>query len=250
MTQNMTGGPTQHGPNPAAPQTTTESVRQEAGGVAHTAKESGGHVADTAIEQARQVTGEARDQARDLLQEGRQQVREQAQVGQRKAADSLSGMADELGRMADNSDGMVGDLARQGASRAREFSEWLQRREPGELLDEVRGWARQHPGTFLLGAALAGVLAGRLTRGTVAARQSADSPTPASTGTAPATTPTPTPMSTPPTPTPAAELYGDTSAQAADPPASGVRSGAAALPTSPYLDPDDAGRLSPSEVRR
>jgi uncharacterized membrane protein len=245
MTQNMTGGPTQHGPNPAAPQTTTESVRQEAGGVAHTAKESGGQVADTAIEQARQVTGEARDQARDLLQEGRQQVREQAQVGQRKAADSLSGMADELGRMADNSDGMVGDLARQGASRAREFSEWLQRREPGELLDEVRGWARQRPGTFLLGAALAGVLAGRLTSGTMAARRdtatNGDSATPASTGTAPATTP----MTTPPTPTPAAELYGDTPATA-----SGIRPGGTARPTSPYLDPDDAGRLSPSEVRR
>lgn len=248
MTQDMTGGPTHKGPDPAAHQTTTESVREEAGGVAQTAKESGGQVADTAIEQARQVTGEAKDQARDLLQEGRQQVREQAQVGQRKAADSLTSVADELTRMADSSDGMVGDLARQGANRAKEFSEWLQRREPGELLDEVRGWARQRPGTFLVGAALAGVLAGRLTRGTIAARQNTatdgDSPAPASTGTAPATTP----MTAPPSPNSSAELYGGASAQlGAGQPASGVRPGG---PASPYLDTDDAGRLSPSEVRR
>jgi hypothetical protein len=50
-----------------------------------------------------------------------------------------------------------------------EFATFLQNREPADLLDEVRSFARRRPGTFLLGAALAGVLAGRLTSGVKAA---------------------------------------------------------------------------------
>ena len=49
---------------------------------------------------------------------------------------------------------------------------WLDQRDPGELLDEVRGIARRKPGTFLLGALAAGVVAGRLTRGAVDASRS------------------------------------------------------------------------------
>jgi hypothetical protein len=45
----------------------------------------------------------------------------------------------------------------------------LQNREPAELLEEVRRFARRKPGLFLLGAAAAGVLAGRLTSGVKAA---------------------------------------------------------------------------------
>jgi len=45
----------------------------------------------------------------------------------------------------------------------------LQNREPADLLEEVRSFARRKPGLFLLGAAAAGVLAGRLTSGVKAA---------------------------------------------------------------------------------
>jgi hypothetical protein len=48
----------------------------------------------------------------------------------------------------------------------------LQNREPAELLDDVRSFARRKPGLFLLGAAAAGVLAGRLTSGVKAAHSS------------------------------------------------------------------------------
>ncbi|GAB3951736.1 hypothetical protein GCM10027614_54210 [Micromonospora vulcania] len=36
------------------------------------------------------------------------------------------------------------------------------------MLDDVRTYARRHPGTFLAGAAVAGLLVGRLTRGLTA----------------------------------------------------------------------------------
>ena len=47
----------------------------------------------------------------------------------------------------------------------------MQAREPGYLVDQVRAYARRRPGMFLLGAAVAGVVAGRLTTGVVAAHK-------------------------------------------------------------------------------
>ena len=44
------------------------------------------------------------------------------------------------------------------------MASWLDGRDPGSLLTEVKSFARQRPGTFLLLAAGAGVLAGRLSR--------------------------------------------------------------------------------------
>lgn len=89
--------------------------------------------------------------------------------------------------MADRSEqsGPVSELARQGADRINGVAGWLEQREPGDLLDQVRGYARRSPGTFLLGAALLGVAAGRLTRGVTSGdgEQSA----PASQGSADAT---------------------------------------------------------------
>ncbi|GGH95500.1 hypothetical protein GCM10007170_21170 [Arthrobacter liuii] len=64
--------------------------------------------------------------------------------------------------------GMASDLVRQAAERTSSVASWLENREPGDLLNEVQRFARNRPGTFLLLAAGAGVLAGRLTRGLTA----------------------------------------------------------------------------------
>jgi hypothetical protein len=55
------------------------------------------------------------------------------------------------------------------------FAGKLQNREPAELLEEIRSFARRKPGMFLLGAAAAGVLAGRLTSGVKAAHSDSGS---------------------------------------------------------------------------
>ncbi|MEK8109635.1 hypothetical protein NKG94_44550 [Micromonospora sp. M12] len=65
--------------------------------------------------------------------------------------------------------GPVTELARQAADRVHGVAGWLEERDPGDMLNEVRDYARRNPGTFLVGAAVLGVLAGRLTRGISAA---------------------------------------------------------------------------------
>lgn len=119
-----------------------------------------------AKEQSREVVSEATRQARDLYAEARDQLTRQAGEQQRRAATGLRSLADEMHSMAEYSGqtGPVTEIARQAAARVHDAAGWLEWREPGDLLGEVREYARRDPGTFLAGAALLGVLAGRLTR--------------------------------------------------------------------------------------
>jgi hypothetical protein len=155
------------------PPPTTQVAKDQAADVGRTAADAGRHVTDTATEQAGQVVQEAKYQARNLVAEAREQATQQARAGQQNAADSLHGLAGELRQMADNGDrhGTATELAGQAADRLGGIADWIGAREPGDLVEEVRRFARRRPGAFLLGAAVAGVLAGRLTRGAVDAQR-------------------------------------------------------------------------------
>jgi hypothetical protein len=179
---NPTGGFPPSPNNQQDPPSTPEVVKDEAAEVARTAAHSGGQVAGTVGEQANRVASETAHQARHLFEEGKEQLAGQAREGQRRAASGLHALADQLHGMAEKSDdtGMVPEVARQASDRARTVASWLEEREPGDLLDEVRRFARRKPGLFLAGAALAGVVVGRLTRGAIAA-QSDDSSSPGDT---------------------------------------------------------------------
>jgi hypothetical protein len=166
---------------------TTDVAKGEAAEVGHTAAGAAQQVAGTAADQAKEVAGEARRQASDLLQQGRGQATEQARAGQQKAAESLGALADEL-RSLTNGEGGSGpatDLLRQATERVDGFAAHLRDREPGDLLEDVRSFARRRPGAFLVGAAVAGVLAGRLTTGVVAAHKEGIAPGSTSGGTPP-----------------------------------------------------------------
>ncbi|MEI4272253.1 hypothetical protein TEK04_11010 [Klenkia sp. LSe6-5] len=157
---------------------TTDVAKGQAAEVGHTAAGAGQQVAGTAADQAKQVAGEARRQANDLLEQGRGQATEQARAGQQKAAESLGALADEL-RSLTNGEGGSGpatDLLRQATDRVEGLAGHLRDREPGDLLEDARRFARRRPGAFLLGAAVAGVLAGRLTSGVVAAHKEGIAP--------------------------------------------------------------------------
>ena len=144
----------------------TQTAKDEAANLAQTAKDSGGQVASTAKEQGQQVVSEAADHARSLLDETRQQLSDQAGSQQQRAATGLRSLGDELGSMADSSEqpGLGAQIARQAADQVQDVAKWLDSRDPKGLLEDVRDFARRRPGTFLLGAALAGLAAGRLTR--------------------------------------------------------------------------------------
>ena len=110
--------------------------------------------------------------------EARGQVTEQARNGQRKAADRLRALAEELREMADRGErsGLASDLAgRRPRAAARRSGRPPRARRPPRGGPPLRP---PPPGVFLLGAAFAGMLAGRLTRGVVDANRQDEDPAP------------------------------------------------------------------------
>lgn len=148
----------------------TEAAKDEAAGVARTAAGSAQNVAQTAKEEAANVASEAKSNAQDLLHQAKSGLTSEAATQQQKAAEGIRNISGQLHSMASAPDqhGMASDLVRQAAERTSSIATWLENREPGDLLNEVQRFARNRPGTFLLLAAGAGVLAGRLTRGLTA----------------------------------------------------------------------------------
>jgi len=159
---------------PQDQQSTTDVARDQAANVGQAAAEAGGHVAQTASDQARVVVSETARQARDLLGEASGQAMDQASVQQQRAARELRAVADELQDMAakGGQSGLATEVTHQAAERIHGAASWLEQREPGDVLQAVRDFARRRPGVFLAGAAIAGLAAGRLTRGMTAAARS------------------------------------------------------------------------------
>ncbi|WP_144126567.1 hypothetical protein [Catellatospora sichuanensis] len=144
---------------------------EQAGGGQQT---SASEAAKTAAEQVKHVAQETGSQVRGLVDTATQELRDQAGTQQQRIAGGLHTIADDLSAMCQGSgsDRMAGQLMQQVSAGAHRTADWLEHREPGRVLDEVRDYARRHPGTFLLGALAAGLVVGRLTRNMASAQRS------------------------------------------------------------------------------
>uniref|UniRef100_UPI0031D6BD66 hypothetical protein n=1 Tax=Saccharothrix mutabilis TaxID=33921 RepID=UPI0031D6BD66 len=134
--------------------------------VARHAQQAAGDLVTTGREQAKMVVGETADQVKSAVQDMRTRVADQAENQARRVAQQLTRIADELGGMAENqsSDSMTAPLIRQVADTSRQAADFLDNRGAHGLLDSVQDYARRKPGTFLLGAAVAGFLVGRVAK--------------------------------------------------------------------------------------
>ncbi len=150
---------------------TETPTTERAQAAASTAADEGKHVAGVAQEEAQRVAGEATAQVRSLAGDAKTQVTEQVgdqtRVQRDKLVSTLGTLGDDLDQMAERSEssGLATDVAREVAQHTRTLTNYLDGREPGELLGDVRDFARRRPGLFLAGALVAGVVAGRLARG-------------------------------------------------------------------------------------
>lgn len=133
------------------------------------------------------MLAEAGDQAQDLMGQARSQLASQAATQQENLTTWLRSLADELHQMVDRgsdqgssspsdsspeeqhrvaaSSGVATNAVSQAQGRVKEAADWLEKHEPGDLVDEATRFARRRPGAFLAIAAVGGLLVGRFTRG-------------------------------------------------------------------------------------
>ncbi|MET9426570.1 MULTISPECIES: hypothetical protein [unclassified Streptomyces] len=143
-----------------------QTAKEQASATAGEAKQAATKVAGTAADQVKAVTGEARQQAGTVVQELRGRVTDQAQSQTQRAAGALRQWADDLGSMAQNApgDSPARTLVEQAADGGHRVAEYLDEQGPAGLMGNLQDFARRRPGAFLAGAALSGLVIGRLAK--------------------------------------------------------------------------------------
>lgn len=157
-----------------APEQVASTAQEQAGAVAGTAKDQAVSVANTATVAAGEVTGSAKEQvgnvvgetvaqAKDLTGQVRQQATQQVAGQTQKATSALRDLSRQLNE--GDTSGYVGTVLTEVGQRVQAFADTLEQKGPQGLIDDARRYARRSPGTFVLGAALAGLVAGRIGKG-------------------------------------------------------------------------------------
>lgn len=148
----------------------TERAKEEARALGGEAAEAGRRTVDTAKSEIKDTAQDVAAQARNLSHELAHDLKSQAAVQQDRVSQGLRSISEELRSMAANTEGggTAAQLVHQLAGKAGDVAGWLDGRDPGSLLDEVKAFGRRRPGAFLAIAAGAGLLAGRLARGLTA----------------------------------------------------------------------------------
>lgn len=170
-----TGAGTEYASRSTAPTQGTgpESTKEQAHEAASTAASEGKRVAEVAGEEAQKLVEESKQHAKALMEDARGQLEEQSRTQRDRLVETLGTLGSDLDRMAGQADsGLAAELVRNAAQRVHTVSRRIEGREPAELLDDVRDFARRRPGVFLLGALAAGVVAGRVARGAQKAQSS------------------------------------------------------------------------------
>jgi hypothetical protein len=144
---------------------------------AGTAADESKRMAGVAQDEVKNVAAEAQSQLRSLLDDATSQVDEQSKAQKSRLAETVRTFGDDLESMRGEGQngGIAAQVVQQVADQARGLAAHLDERDPSELLDDVRHFARRRPGTFLLGALAAGIVVGRVTRGAKAAQGQPDS---------------------------------------------------------------------------
>ncbi|MEO6086333.1 MAG: hypothetical protein ABIQ18_24790 [Umezawaea sp.] len=139
------------------------SASQESGAVAQHAKSAAADVSTTAREQAREVAHETAGQARRVVDDVRQRASQEADDQAKRVVQGINRLADELTSMAEHSSegSPAAGALRQVADTGRQAARYLDERG---VLDATQDFARRKPGTFLVGAAVAGFLVGRVVK--------------------------------------------------------------------------------------
>jgi hypothetical protein len=134
-------------------------------------------VAQTVKSEASNVAGEASTQVRSLAGRASGELRSQFDQRRTRAAGALRTTADELASLADKGEHstLTSELTRRAGEQAHRIADYVERTEPRDMVDQVRGFARRRPGAFLLAAVLAGMVTGRLVKSVMNASDQSDS---------------------------------------------------------------------------
>ncbi|MFL4480087.1 hypothetical protein ACIPUB_17650 [Paeniglutamicibacter sp. ORCA_105] len=138
----------------------------DAPGPVTSGRESAGHMARAAGTEAHHIARDLGDEGSRLFSTLGDEVRNQASMQQRRVTTTLREISDEFAWMLHDgsANGLAGNVVERATVYSANAADWLDGRDPGNLVQETKRFAKRHPAAFLGIALGAGLVAGRLTR--------------------------------------------------------------------------------------
>lgn len=143
---------------------TTTDLKEKLSTTAGKAKETAAAALDVATEAGRTVKTEVTAHAADTLHAVREAAGERTGAARDTLVDAGERLAATLENEAQAADGIPSRLLTGLASGVSTVTDGLRGRTLGDLLADAQGYARRNPGTFAVGAAVAGFALARFLR--------------------------------------------------------------------------------------
>jgi aspartokinase len=142
----------------------TTDLKEKLTATAGKARETAAAAMDVASEAGRTVKTEVKAHAADTLNTVREAAGERAEVARDTLVSAGERLAETLETEAQAVDGIPSRLLTGLADGVTTVTDGLRGRTLGDLLADAQGYARRHPGTFAVGAAVAGFALARFLR--------------------------------------------------------------------------------------
>ncbi len=143
---------------------TTTDLKDKLAATAGKARETAAAALDVATEAGRTVTTEVKAHAADTLHAVRDAAGDRTEAARDTLVNAGERLAETLEAEAQSVDGIPARLLNGLASGVSTVTEGLRGRTLGDLLADAQGYARRNPGTFAVGAAVAGFTLARFLR--------------------------------------------------------------------------------------
>lgn len=149
-------------------QAVAETAKYEASNVAESARQSTQRVAETAKSEAADVASHAKDQIRSLATNATDELRGRAWDTHSFATQNIRSLSGEVSSLLNGEpvEGPVRQVVETVQQKGESLATWLENSDPSDVVDEVRRFAARRPWAFMAIAAGAGLVVGRLARGT------------------------------------------------------------------------------------
>lgn len=142
----------------------TENLKEKLATTADKAMETASAALGVATEAGRTVKADVAAQASDTLHSLRDAAKERTDAARDTLVNAGERLANTLQSEAEGKDGIPSRLLTGLASGVTTVTDGLRGRTIGDLLADAQGYARRHPGTFAVGAAVAGFALARFLR--------------------------------------------------------------------------------------
>lgn len=142
----------------------TTDLKDKLSATADMAKETAAAAMDMASEAGRSVKAEVKARAADTLETVRDAAGERAGAARDTLVDAGERLADTLLAEAGASEGVSSRILNSLAGGVSTVTDGLRGRTLGDLIADTKVYAQRHPGTFAVGAAVAGFALARFLR--------------------------------------------------------------------------------------